>query len=278
MSIQPRANQSLEVMPVNDAAPPLGRKNETKGMNTFSLLECYTVAWRAFRKWWIPLCLISGSILIFEITPRIMIAAETEELRQAFRETSNPLMTAVMEQDLEKRDALVIELLEPLTLYLAGTLKWLALAAPFVAVLTIILLMWANAAVKDHRKRNTLGRTLYITVVHVLLSFVKMTAFLFFLIPGFFIYVRLLFVSLIMLEDETCGMWEAFRRSWAMTKGNFWPLLGLFVINSTCQIVMALTVIGVIPVTGFANTARAAAFQMLNGIALPLPQVKLSRN
>ncbi len=232
-------------------------------MNPFSLLECYAVAWRAFKKWWIPLCLISGSILIIEIIPRIMTAAETRELRQRFSETSGALLTAVMEQDLAAQDALIIGLQEPLSLYLAVSLKWLAVISPFVALLTIILLMWTNTAVKGHRKKNTLGRTLYITVVHVFLSFVKMTAFLFFLIPGFFIYVRLLFVSLIMLEDETCGMREATRKSWAMTKGNFWPLLGLFVINSTCQMVMTITVIGVIPVTGFANTARAAAFQML---------------
>lgn len=232
-------------------------------MNTFSLLECYAVAWRAFRKWWIPLCLISGFILIFEITPRIMLAADKTDLVQRFSESIGPLMTAASEQDLETQDALVMGLLEPLSNYLAGTLKWLAVVAPFVAVLTIILLMWANAAVKDHRERNTIGRTLYVTVVHVFLSLVKMTAFLFLLVPGFFIYVRLLFVSLIMLEDKTCGMLEAIRRSWAMTEGNFWPLLGLFVINSTSQMVMALTVIGVIPVTGFANTARAAAFQML---------------
>jgi hypothetical protein len=75
---------------VNHAAPPLGRKNETKGkcMNTFSLKECYAVAWRAFKKWWIPLCLISGFILTFEIIPRIMTTAETAELRQRFSETS----------------------------------------------------------------------------------------------------------------------------------------------------------------------------------------------
>jgi len=248
---------------MNHAAPPLGRENETKGMKTFSLLECYSVAWHAFRKWWIPLCLISGFILIFEFIPRIMTSTETAELRQRFSETSGPLMTAVMENDLAQQNALILGLQESLSLYLAEAAKWLVVASPFIALLTIILLMWANTAVKGLRKRNTFGRTLYIAVVHVFLSCVKMTAFLFFLIPGFFIYVRLLFVSLIMLEDETCGMSQAIRKSFAMTKGNFWQLFGLFVINSTCQIVMTITVIGVVPVTGFANTARAAAYQML---------------
>jgi len=61
-------------------------------------------------------------------------------------------------------------------------------------------------------------------------------------------------------DDFMC---EAIRRSWVMTQGNFWNLLALFIINATCQFMAAPTVIGLIPVTGFVNTARAAAYQML---------------
>ena len=70
-----------------------------------------------------------------------MTAAETAELRQRFSETSGALLMAVMEQDLAAQDALIIGLQEPLSLYLAVSLKWLAVISPFVALLTIILLI-----------------------------------------------------------------------------------------------------------------------------------------
>jgi len=141
--------------------------------------------------------------------------------------------------------------------------KLLLAAFPFIALLSMILLTWANAAVKDRRNKNSSGRMLTITGVHLLLAFVKGLAFAFFILPGFYLYVRLLFVTLILLEEKETGMVEAVRKSWAMTDGNFWNLLTLVCLNGTLQLAVSPTIIGLIPATGFANTARAAAYQML---------------
>ncbi|MBU4128553.1 hypothetical protein KJ582_00365, partial [bacterium] len=51
--------------------------------------------------------------------------------------------------------------------------------------------------------------------------------------------------------------------SWQMTRGNFWELFLIVVINTGIQFLSLPTVIGTIPVTGFVNTARAAAFRMI---------------
>jgi hypothetical protein len=53
------------------------------------------------------------------------------------------------------------------------------------------------------------------------------------------------------------------RISWQMTDGNFWRLFLLMFMNTVIQTVSMPTIIGGIPATGFANTARAAAFRML---------------
>ena len=134
---------------------------------------------------------------------------------------------------------------------------------PFVALVTISLLMYANWAVKDKKgKRKHVAVLIYIALVHVLLAIGKLMAFFLFLIPGFYVYVKLLFVSLIMLEEKK-GALEAIKASWTMTRGNFWRLFLLTAINTILQIIAAPTIIGLVPVTGFANTARAAAFRML---------------
>ncbi len=228
-------------------------------MNTLSLKKCYSLSWKSFSKWWIPLCLISAVVLLFEIGPRILLHPETVALKQAFLEIVEVLETGT----LEEVEVLLIEAQAESRAYTLKLSKLLLAALPFIALLSIILLTWANAAVKDRRNGTTPRQLLHVTGVHLLLTLVKGIAFAFFILPGFYLYVRLLFVTLILLEEKEIGMMAAIRKSWAMTTGNFWSLLTLICVNGTFQFLVAPTVIGLIPVSGFANTARAAAYQML---------------
>ena len=232
-------------------------------MKPLSLNTCYSLAWKSFRKWWIPLCLISGFIFVFELVPRLVLLPEMVKLKQTLFENVRQMVSVANSGTLEGFDALILEINEQVLSYSTQLFKWVAILFPFVALLTIVLLMWANMAVKDQRDKNSISRTLYIVVVHVLLAVIKISAFMFCILPGFYIYVRLFFVSLILLEEKETGLVEALTKSWVMTRGNFWNLLGLFVINTACQMAAAPTIIGMIPVTGFVNTARAAAYQML---------------
>jgi hypothetical protein len=224
-----------------------------------SIKHCYGLAWRSFSKWWIPLCLISTIVVVVQIVPRILVRADMAELRT----TTESLTTAIKQRDIDALEK-ISEEVTGLTITLLGKLATYGLYLfPAVALLTVILLMCANWAVKNKKEKvgsiSTLG---YIAFIHVVLAIVKQIAFLFFFFPGVFLYIKLLFVSLIMLEQKK-GAREAIRMSWQMTTGNFWKLFLLVLVNSGFQILSLPTIVGAIPVTGFANTARAAAFQMI---------------
>ena len=228
-------------------------------MNMLSLKECYSLSWKSFSKWWIPLCLISAFILLFEIGPRILLHPETVALEQLLAEAVSVFTTGT----LEEMESLIVQIQTASVTYTVKLSKMLLLALPFIALLSMILLTWANAAVKDCRNKNSFRRMLTITGVHLLLAFVKGLAFALFILPGFYLYTRLFFVTLIMLEEKEVGMAEAIQKSWIMTRGSFWNLLALICLNGTLQLAVAPTLIGLIPATGFANTARAAAYQTL---------------
>jgi len=206
-----------------------------------------------------PLCLISTFILLFEVAPRMMLRPETAVLKQAFSEVVSVAKTGT----LKEIETMLLDAQAESLAYTVKLSKLLGAALPFIALLSMILLTWANAAVKDRRNKNSFSRMVSITGLHLLLTLIKGVGFAFFLLPGFYLYVRLLFVTLILLEEKECGMMAAIKKSWIMTRGNFWNLLTLICLNGTLQLAVAPTLVGLIPATGFANTARAAAYQML---------------
>jgi len=98
--------------------------------------------------------------------------------------------------------------------------------------------------------------------VDVPLADIKATAMVLVFTLGIYLYIKWLFVSFVLLEEEA-SIGEAVRRSSALTKGNFFPLLGLVVLNGVIQLISLPTIIGIIPATGFVNTVRAAAYVSL---------------
>jgi len=227
----------------------------------FSLKNCYALSWKAFGKWWIPICLISTLVMVFEVGPRILLRPET----LAFRAAVSDRFAVIKAGSADEMADMLTELQAVCRTYVIKLSKVTLLALPFAAVLSMILLMWANIAVRDRRGENSFGRLGYIAWIHVWLVLVKVLAFCFFIFPGVFLYIRLLFVDLILLEDKKQGVLNAVKKSWTMTEENFWELLALLSINTGFQLIMAPTLIGLIPATGFVNTARAAAYQLLKG-------------
>jgi len=224
-----------------------------------SVIACYGLAWRSFSKWWIPLCLISGMIVVFQLLPQLLVRSDVNRLTS----TAYALATALSQNDLDKAEEASSELTAQATALLHKLARFILYLFPLVALLTVILLMYANWAVRDTRgRRRPLAALMYIAVVHVVLAMGKLVAFLFCFLPGAYLYIKLLFVSLIMLEEKT-GAAAAIGISWRMTRGNFWRLFLLMLMNTGIQMLAVPTVIGAIPATGFANTARAAAFRMI---------------
>jgi len=231
----------------------------TMNKNTNILIESYKLAWRSFKKWWIPICLISLIIFIFEIIPRITVSSEFKN----FETTAEKLIHAIIQNDTEQIKLLTLEAQYKMQLILHKILRTSAIVFPFIAMATVILLMIANWATQDKKKQSkSIFSLLYIACIHILLAFIKLFAFLLFILPGVYIYVKLLFVSLLMLEEDM-NAWEAVKKSWIMTKGYFMDLFLLIALNSILQFILLFSVVGVIPATGFVNTARAAAFRII---------------
>ncbi|MBW8000866.1 MAG: hypothetical protein FVQ80_02440 [Planctomycetes bacterium] len=224
-----------------------------------SVIDCYTLAWKSFSKWWIPLCLISGILVIFQILPRILVRQEVRQLRTSV----SSFIKASSENDKDKLEEISQEAATQ-TAAMAQKLTRLGVYLfPIACLFTVILLMYANWAVKNSKDtKRPFYSLIYIALVHVILAFGKLFAFFLFFFPGVYIYIKLLFVSLIMLEGKKSAT-AAINISWQITRGNFWKLLLLVIMNTTLQLIAMPTIIGAIPVTGFANTARAAAFRRI---------------
>jgi uncharacterized membrane protein len=224
-----------------------------------SVIGCYALAWRSFSKWWMPICVISGIMVVLQVIPRIVVRADMTELGT----TARSLVTAVLEDDHAVLEKISLKVTAQTGILMRRFTTYGLCLFPLVALLTVILLMYANWAVRNRQEeRRSVFTLAYIASVHVMLAIAKLLAFLFFFLPGAYLYIKLLFVSLIMLEEKK-GAGAAMRISWQMTRGNFWRLFLLVLMNTGIQLLALPTIIGEVPATGFANTARAAAFRMI---------------
>jgi len=223
------------------------------------LIQCYQTAWNGFKKGWIILCLISGLIVAFELIPRLTVNKEFKGLKTSII----TLLEAMDKGDKVEVDQTMLDI----RLHTAGLLHQLVKLSiyffPLIALLTILLLARANRLVATKNNQTNSIKTLLLTsIVHVILAIIKLGAFFLFILPGIYLYVKLLFVSLIILEDNQSPL-RACKESWQLTSGHFFKLFLLVAINTLIQVAASFTIIGLIPATGFVNTARAAAFQSL---------------
>ncbi len=207
--------------------------------------------------------------MIFNILPKVLLSKDVLALKAEGLTMTEAVMggdaRAMEEASLSMSDKTIEIMLKilPLMLYLL----------PILAILTVLLLLYSNWAVKgDKANRWPLIRIIYTAVFHLMLGVVKLVAFCMCFIPGVFVYVKLYFVPLIMLDENASPIF-ALRRSWELTRGNFWELLLLIFINSTYQLLAAPTIIGLIPATGYANTVRAAAYQRILVVPHPPPEM-----
>ena len=51
--------------------------------------KCYSLAWKSFARWWIPICLVSGLLFVFEIAPRILMKADEARLEETIQQFVN---------------------------------------------------------------------------------------------------------------------------------------------------------------------------------------------
>ncbi len=228
------------------------------GTKTLELKACYSKAWKSFSKWWLPLCLLAGFLLVFEWIPRLSSRAESQQLVQ----TVSEIVAAAENDQFDRMDRQLMELNEILSAYAKKMLTFALYASPFIALLSVLLVATALMAVRNRRSRLSPKRVAVVAVVQFALALAKVLLLFLFFPLGVFVYIKLYFAILLMLEEDRPAA-EAIKESWSMGTGNFWSLLGLVSINGAIQFFMGLTVVGLIPATGFAQTTRAAAFDLL---------------
>lgn len=221
-------------------------------------MACYAKAWKAFAKWWVPICLIAGGLMVFELGPKQLSKAESAAIIQTLSE----LAAALGQEDGLRMEALTGELFESVMDYAKTVATFTLYAIPIVAILTIVLLCSSIMAVKDRRIRYSPWRILFVALVNTLMAFAKILVLFLFFPLGVYLYIKLYFVSLAMV-DEQQNLTEAIQQSWHLSSGHFWPLLGMVALNSILQFAMVPTVIGLIPASGFTTTTRTAAYAML---------------
>lgn len=88
--------------------------------------------------------------------------------------------------------------------------------------------------------KNARHTYLYYLGVNIVYSLIVTIGCLFCVLPGIFLAVRLMFAPMIAINHPELTFSEAFTRSWQMTKGHFWKLIGLYFI------VILLNILGII--------------------------------
>ena len=231
---------------------------KTTEHSSFNLKTCYSKAWKSFSKWWIPICLLAGILIVFQLGPKQLAKAESSTISQMFTET----IAAYEQGNMDEFEQRAVELIEAYQVYSKKLIRFTLYATPIVALLTILLLCASVMAIKDQRASFSPRHIIVVAFMNMIITTFKVLFIILFLPLGIYIYIKLYFVSLFMLEENKDPM-TAMRESWKMTDGHFWPLFGMVTINTTLQVAMTPTIIGLVPATGFVITARTAAFSIL---------------
>jgi hypothetical protein len=227
---------------------------------TLSIKSCYSKAWTSFAKWWIPICVIAGFLMVFQWIPKQLAKTESTAMHQSLSNIS----AAFDQGDYSQLEALTEQLTATWMDYTQRVLVFSLYATPFALLLTVLLIATSLMAARNQRIKFSAVRIAIVSLAHLGFALVKILL-IFLLFPlGLFVYVKLFFVSLLMLEEGAMPL-AAAKESWRMTDGNFWSLFSLAALNSLLQFALLPTVIGLIPATGFVNTARAEAFTILRG-------------
>ena len=244
-------------------------------MKKININLCFKEAWRGFKGWWIPLCLVSAAIMLTQISvPKRIAQKELETLKpykQAYTEfktdvKKNPTQFFPLYKDFILKCSELSSEPQTILTFLKLAIKITLIIGLIVCILNIIMIVLAKASVEPDKKKRTvkrdLSRGIILSLSYILLSFIKVIPFFFCFFPGVYIYCKLYFTGFIITE-ESAEPFTAMKKSWKMTEGNFFEVLIIFLVTIVVNVVSIMTIIGVIPGTSYNYTLRAAAYRQL---------------
>lgn len=252
-----------------------------------SVAEAFKGAWRGFKGWWIPLCVVS-SILLFSQSwlPELIIKnfsefkivdkyiAEYDDLNKKMDSGANPVsaVSSFMKNisELNKQP----ETIEQIKVLAYKILLLFLILLVLISILNVIIILLSKFSVSDKKEslKENAGKPFTLIPSYLLLTIIKIIPFFFFIIPGFYIYVKLYFTGFIITE-ESANPFTAMKKSWELTDGIFWPTLSLFLITLAIDIMSMITVIGFIPGTSFKYTLRASLYKQAKAYKLLPPEL-----
>lgn len=96
-----------------------------------------------------------------------------------------------------------------------------------------------------------------------LVGLAVLIGFIFLIVPGVYLSVRLSFVSYLII-DRKMSLAESFKASWEMTQGYFWTLFGLGVISFLAILIgLLLLLVGVFFAGAWVSSAYAVLYQSI---------------
>lgn len=123
---------------------------------------------------------------------------------------------------------------------LIGTISSMLLTIAVITI-TLVIVHGAKPNYDDFTKSLKSFDTIWHYVVATILySIAVLLGLIVFILPGIFIAVRLQFYSYSIVEHEHLDPVEALKKSWHITSGKFWKLLGFFFISIFLIIVSAI--------------------------------------
>lgn len=244
-------------------------------MKKININLCFSEAWRGFKGWWLPLCLVSSVIVLTQVSIPKKIISKDFDVIKPYYQAYIDFKTGVFDSpthffklywnfiqecsDINSDPKAVLALLIVI-------IKITAFVSVIVCILNILMIILAKASVEPDKKKRTVKRDLsrgfILSLSYILLSFIKVIPFVFCIVPGIYVYCKLYFTGFIITE-ESAEPFAAMKKSWKMTEGNFFEVLIIFLVTLAVNLISIISIIGLIPGTSYNYTLRAAAYKQV---------------
>lgn len=230
----------------------------------------FSEAWKGFKGWWIPLCIVSAILLFSQEWLPTLVIKEFEEATvidsfiQEYETLSNRIQSGYnpLHATTNFMDNIVILNAQPETKTLYKKIMiFFAILLLCVCSLHVIIILMSKFSVSKNKEKITkhAGKPLILLPSYLLLSIIKVPCMII-PIPGWFFYVKLYFTGFIITE-KSANPFTAMAKSWKMTNGIFWPTFFIFFITLAIDFLSLITIIGFIPGTSFKYTLRASLYK-----------------
>ena len=244
------------------------------------LSACFKEAWRGFKGWWIPLCIVAALIVLLsqDRLLRFMFHDDLQRLQ--------PLVTACEqfkhdilcggvpspERYMECTERVTDVLLQP---NIQDAIHDLCLRMTYIPMglmavlgaLQVVLIILSKASVQQVADTAVLkrdfSRIATLTASYSVLAVTKALAIMCCcVLPGIYLYGRLLCAEFIITEQSANPL-SAITQSWRMTRADHLKVFLVALFAFALWTIAFVSIIGVIPARSFEYTLRAAVYRQL---------------